>query len=51
MDESKLANLVLATFFLFIIFRKIGGNTNIKTLHGVNTKTLNGEITSGKNTI
>ena len=49
MDESKLEDLLLATFFLFIIFTKIGGNTNIaKTLNGVNTKTPNGEITNGK---
>ena len=27
---------------------KIGGNTNIKTLNGVNTKTLDGKITNGK---
>ena len=47
MDESKLENLFLATF-LFIMFATIGGNTNIKTLNGVNTKTHNGEITSGE---
>ena len=48
MDESKLENLFLATFFLSIILTKIGGNTNVKTLNGVNTKTPNGEITTGK---
>ena len=39
---------MLATLFLFIIFTEIGGNTNIKTLNGVNAKTPNGKITQGE---
>ena len=50
MDESKLEDLFRAIFFLFIIFTKIGGNTNmnIKTLIDVDTKTPNGKITNGE---
>ena len=46
MDESILEKPISRNLF-FIIFT-IGGNTNIKTLNGVNTKTLNGKITNVK---
>ena len=41
MDESKLEDVFRAIFFLFIIFTKKGGNTNMnsETLNGVDTKT------------
>ena len=47
MAQPQLENLLVANF-LFIIFTTIvAGNTNTKTLDGANSKTLNGEITSG----
>ena len=46
MDESKLG--LISRNLLPLHLHKMGGNTNIKTLNGVNTKTHNGEITNGK---
>ena len=49
MDESKLENVLSGRNLLPLHhLHKIGGNTNIKTLNGVNPKTLNGEITKCK---
>ena len=48
MDESKLDNLLVAIFFLFIILTKlVATRTRTSRLNGADTKTLNGEITSG----
>ena len=47
MDESNLNNISRNLLPLHQP-HKIGGNTDIKTLNGVNTKTPNGEITNGE---
>ena len=48
MDESTLENLLIATFFLFIILTTMVAPRTSGLSNGANTETLNGKITIGE---
>ena len=48
MDESNWKKTISRNFLPHHHLHKIGCNLNFKTLNGVNTKTLNFEITDGE---